>query len=159
SELPAAHGAYAAKVEQDTWGSKKRRTLPELIGLGFRLLSWDGFTSIPILDAHGRIITVLAGQLSDPAYAKFATRAFELLEKEWINTRFASAMAKHRRGGFVALNIGLSYCKGQSVPCHLNNSEHMAILGHLLADEDITRMATFASFSFGLWAPNLHAYY
>jgi hypothetical protein len=42
TELPAAHGAYAAKVEQDTWGSKKRRTLPELIGLGFRLLSWDG---------------------------------------------------------------------------------------------------------------------
>jgi hypothetical protein len=42
TELPATHGAYAARVEQDTWGSKKRRTLPELIGLGFRLLSWDG---------------------------------------------------------------------------------------------------------------------
>ncbi|KAJ7830573.1 hypothetical protein B0H14DRAFT_2365716, partial [Mycena olivaceomarginata] len=157
--LPATLGAYTAKVEQDTWGSKKRRTLPELIGLGFRLLSWDGITSIPILDAHGRIITVLAGQPSDPAYAKSATRVFELLEKEWINTCFASAMAKHRRGGFVALNVGLSYCKGQTVPCRLNNGEHMALLGRLLADEDVTRMATFASFAFGVWAPKLHAYY
>ncbi|KAJ7814508.1 hypothetical protein B0H14DRAFT_3477020 [Mycena olivaceomarginata] len=145
TELPAALGAYTAKVEQDTWGSKKRRTLPELIGLGFRLLSWDGITSIPILDAHGRIITVLAGQPSDPAYAKSATRVFELLEKERINTCFASAMAKHRRGGFVALNVGLSYCKGQTVPCRLNNGEHAALLGRLLADEDVTRMATFAS--------------
>ncbi|KAJ7855628.1 hypothetical protein B0H14DRAFT_3448935 [Mycena olivaceomarginata] len=159
TELPAAHGAYAAKVEQDTWGSKKRRTLPELIGLGFRLLSWDGITSIPILDAHGRIITVLAGQPSDPTYAKSATRVFELLEKERINACFASAMAKHRRGGFVALNVGLSYCKGQTVPCRLNNGEHTALLGRLLADEDVTRMATFASFAFGLWAPKLHAYY
>ncbi|KAJ7849676.1 hypothetical protein B0H14DRAFT_3452376 [Mycena olivaceomarginata] len=143
TELPAALGAYTAKVEQDTWGSKKCRTLPELIGLGFRLLSWDGITSIP--DAHGHIITVLAGQLSDPVYAKSATRVFELLEKERINTCFASAMAKHRRGGFVALNVGLSYCKGQTVPCRLNNGEHAALLGRLLADEDVTRMATFAS--------------
>ncbi|KAJ7707815.1 hypothetical protein B0H14DRAFT_2415505, partial [Mycena olivaceomarginata] len=95
-------------------------------------------TSIPILDAHGRIITVLAGQPSDPAYTKSATRVFELLEKERINTCFASAMAKHRRGGFVALNIGLSYCKGQTVPCRLNNGEHTALLGRLLADEDVT---------------------
>ncbi|KAJ7710235.1 hypothetical protein B0H14DRAFT_3524886 [Mycena olivaceomarginata] len=157
TELPAALGAYTAKVEQDTWGSKKHRALPELIGLGFRLLSWDGITSIPILDAHGRIITVLAGQPSDPAYAKSATRVFELLEKERINACFASAMAKHRRGGFVALNVGLSYCKGQTVPCRLNNSEHTALLGRLLADEDhphLTRnwersVFSQATFNFG----------
>ncbi|KAF7333359.1 hypothetical protein MVEN_02351300 [Mycena venus] len=150
TELPAAHGAYAAKVEQDTWGSKKWRTLPELIGLG---------TSIPIVDVHGRIITVLVGQPSDPTYARSATRAFELLEMEQTNAHFTSSMAKHRRGGFVALNVGLSYCKGQTVSCRLNNSEHTALLGRLLADKDISRMATFASSSFALWAPKLHAYY
>ncbi|KAF7326884.1 hypothetical protein MVEN_02582300 [Mycena venus] len=159
TELPAAHGAYAAKVEQDTWGSKKRRTLPELIGLGFRLISWDGFTSIPIVDVHGHIITVLVGQPSDPTYARSATRAFELLEMEQTNAHFTSSMAKHRRGGFVALNVGLLYCKGQTIPCRLNNSEHTALLGRLLADKDISRMATFASSSFALWAPKLHAYY
>jgi hypothetical protein len=41
TELPAALGTYTANVEQDTWGSKKRHTLLELIGLGFRLISWD----------------------------------------------------------------------------------------------------------------------
>jgi hypothetical protein len=42
TELPAALGAYTAKVEQDTWGSKKCCTLPELIGLGFQLITRDG---------------------------------------------------------------------------------------------------------------------
>ncbi|KAJ7756543.1 hypothetical protein B0H14DRAFT_2404706 [Mycena olivaceomarginata] len=162
TELPAAHGAYAARVEQDTWGSKKRRTLPELIGLGFRLLSWDGFTSTPIVDANGRIITVLVGQPSDPKYAKSVTRTFELLKKERINTCFKSTMAKHRRGGFVALNVGLSYCKGQSVPCRINNGEHTALLERLLADEHPVsprRVADFSPASFALWAPKLHTYY
>ncbi|KAF7369749.1 hypothetical protein MVEN_00306700 [Mycena venus] len=159
AELPAAHGAYAAKVEQGTWGSKKRRTLPELIGLGFRLIEWDGIASIPIVDVHGRIITVLVGQPSDTGYAAAATRAFELIEKERVNAHFKSALAKHRRGPFVALNVGLSYSKGQTVPSRLNNGIHAALLGRLLADKDITRMAIFASASFALWAPKLHAYY
>ncbi|KAF7345911.1 hypothetical protein MVEN_01613200 [Mycena venus] len=150
AELPAANGAYAAKVEPSIRGRKKRRTLPELIGLG---------TSIPIVDIHGRIITVLVGQPSDPTYAQAATRAFELMEKERVIAHFKSAMANHRRGAFVALNVGLSYCKGQTVPCRLNNGEHAALLARLLADEDITRLATFASASFALWAPKLHAYY
>jgi hypothetical protein len=46
--LPAAHGAYAAKVESDTYGSKKRRTLTELLVLGFQLIRWDGMC-VPLL--------------------------------------------------------------------------------------------------------------
>jgi hypothetical protein len=42
--LPVARGAYGAKVEQpgEKWGSKKRRSLAELIRLGFRLVPWNG---------------------------------------------------------------------------------------------------------------------
>jgi hypothetical protein len=42
--LPTAHGTYGAKVESksEKYGSKKRRSLVELIGLGFRLVNWDG---------------------------------------------------------------------------------------------------------------------
>jgi hypothetical protein len=42
--LPTAHGAYGAKVESKgkKYGSKKPRSLVELIGLGFQLVKWDG---------------------------------------------------------------------------------------------------------------------
>jgi hypothetical protein len=48
STLPSTHGAYAAKVEdtRSKYGSKKRRTLTELIALGFRLVKWDGMCVI-----------------------------------------------------------------------------------------------------------------
>lgn len=44
STLPVAHGAYGAKVEDkgEKYGSKKRRTIAELIGLGFQLIPWNG---------------------------------------------------------------------------------------------------------------------
>jgi hypothetical protein len=42
--LPATHGAYAGKVEDkdEKYGAKKRRSLAELISLGFQLVRWDG---------------------------------------------------------------------------------------------------------------------
>jgi hypothetical protein len=42
--LPAAQGAYAAKVEAraEKRSSKQHRTLAELMGLGFQLIPWNG---------------------------------------------------------------------------------------------------------------------
>jgi hypothetical protein len=44
STLPTARGAYAAKVEDkaEKYGGKKRRSLAELIALGFQLVRWNG---------------------------------------------------------------------------------------------------------------------
>jgi hypothetical protein len=44
SSMPAALGAYAARVENkgERYGSKKRRTVAELIQLGFQLIPWNG---------------------------------------------------------------------------------------------------------------------
>lgn len=45
TNLPVAHGAYAAKVEDkrgEKYGSKQRRTLDDLVRLGFRILPWNG---------------------------------------------------------------------------------------------------------------------
>jgi hypothetical protein len=45
SYLPAAHGSYSAKTEDrkyEKYGSKKRRSLTELLALGFSLVKWDG---------------------------------------------------------------------------------------------------------------------
>ncbi|KAJ7713836.1 hypothetical protein B0H14DRAFT_3523214 [Mycena olivaceomarginata] len=58
SALPTAHGAYAAKVEgpAEKRGGKQRRSLAELIGLGFQLVRWDGLAARPLVDNAGRHI-------------------------------------------------------------------------------------------------------
>lgn len=44
SDLPAALGAYTAKVEYkaEKRGGKVHRTLADLLGIGFQLIKWDG---------------------------------------------------------------------------------------------------------------------
>lgn len=102
-------------------------------------------------------------------------RVFELLEQERKAASFKAAMAKHRRGPFVGLHIGLSYGKGQRIPSRLNNGAHAQLLERLIGDSDVIRMATFASgesfhcdappaahsppAAFNLWAPKIYAYY
>jgi hypothetical protein len=53
-------------------------------------------------------------------------------------------MYKHRRGFFAAINVGLSYGKGQAVPSWLH-TDYDDLTNRLLVNPDITRMATFAS--------------
>lgn len=71
SELPVAHGGYAAKAEDDTWGSKKRRSLPELINMGFELIHWDGMC-VPCYSILANLLTLFPanpGPLSMPMAA------------------------------------------------------------------------------------------
>jgi hypothetical protein len=49
SSLPAASGAYSAKVENksERYGSKVQCSLTNLLGLGFQLVTWDGMYVLP----------------------------------------------------------------------------------------------------------------
>ncbi|KAJ7168422.1 hypothetical protein C8R43DRAFT_1121577 [Mycena crocata] len=156
--LPAARGAYAGKVGE-TWGSKKRRGLDEFIGMGFTLVRWNGYDARPLVDAQGRIFAVLAGQPRDPQYAAAVARAYDKITEEGSGEYFPYDERRHRRGLFAVVNVGLSYGKGQIVPCWLATHAHTAMIDRLIADEDIKRMATFASAAFCLWAPRLYEYY
>ena len=57
STLPAAQGAYGGKTENadEKRGKTRKRSVAELIGLGFQLISWDGryvafnFSALPSL--------------------------------------------------------------------------------------------------------------
>ncbi|KAJ7089280.1 hypothetical protein B0H15DRAFT_780112 [Mycena belliarum] len=175
SELPAARGGYAGKVGE-TWGSKKPRSLKELLGLGFTLIKWDGLCvlntppsfasfnpspseSRPIVDVHGRIIAALVGQPRGVDYAAAAARAFDAIESERKAAGYTAAAAHHRRGDYFTLHAGLSYGKGQRVPSRLNNGIYSALLTRLLANSDVKRLAIFASAAFALWAPNVYNYY
>ncbi|KAJ7192618.1 hypothetical protein GGX14DRAFT_379917 [Mycena pura] len=159
--LPTTHGAYAAKAEdsRSKYGHKKRRTLSELIALGFRVVKWDGIEARPIVDAHDRVIAVLAGRPRDPTYVQAVSDVFNAMLLERKNAHFPGSLNKHRRGSFPALNAGLSYSKGQRVPSRLDGGEYALLLQRLLGDPNVNRMAVYASAAFALWAPKVHRYY
>ncbi|KAJ7127600.1 hypothetical protein C8R43DRAFT_897392 [Mycena crocata] len=113
----------------------------------------------PLVDAQGRIFAVLAGQPRDPSYAAAVARAYAAITHEGDAAHFPYDMRHHRRGLFAAINVGLFYCKGQSVPCWLRTRTYTDMVARLLANEDIRRMAVFASAAFCLWAPRLYVYY
>ncbi|KAJ7815581.1 hypothetical protein B0H14DRAFT_2375248 [Mycena olivaceomarginata] len=168
--MPATLGAYATRVENkgERYGSKKRRTVAELI-------PWNGLYAAsplptlfihhyysdarPLLDSEGRIFLVLAGQPRTEDYRAMVSRAFAFLKKEGDNTAFPADMRRHRRGLFAIINVGLTFGKGQTVPTWLENKSYAALTNRLLANSDILHMASFASFCFKLWAPRLHDYY
>ncbi|KAJ7028795.1 hypothetical protein C8F04DRAFT_924844, partial [Mycena alexandri] len=141
------------------YGTKKRRTLTELIAVGFQLIKWDGVTSRPIVDVHGRIIAVLAGRPDDPSYVAAIQEAYAAMEEERKRAKFPATMRHHRRGAFPPLNTGFGYSKGQRVPSRMHNGEHSAIIQRLLGNTNVIRMATFGSAAFALWAPKVYEYY
>ncbi|KAJ6447465.1 hypothetical protein C8R47DRAFT_996996, partial [Mycena vitilis] len=161
SSLPAAMGAYAARVDDTStkYGSKVRRCLANVLGLGFQLVEWDGLTPIPLIDSKGRIIAVLAGQPCNDEYRAAVQRAFHLIRDAGAEARFPASMRKHRCGLFAAINVGLSYGKGQTTPCWLNTKEYTGLAERLLGDKDIRRLAGFADAAFALWAPRLYTHY
>ncbi|PBK80517.1 hypothetical protein ARMGADRAFT_878972, partial [Armillaria gallica] len=112
----------------------------------------------PIVDRHGRIVAVMAGQPHDPTYSAACMKAYDQITAEGEGANFCRA-SKHRRGAFPAVNVGISYGKGQKVPAHLQNSVLAAIVNRLVGSKAVVRMATYASASYNLWAPRLHLHY
>ncbi|KAJ6522598.1 hypothetical protein B0H19DRAFT_1277292 [Mycena capillaripes] len=123
------------------FGSKVCRSLPNLLGLGFHLIKWDGVTSQPIIDSLGRIIVVLAGQPNNAGYREAAGRAFHAIRNAGSEARFPASMRRHCRGLFAAI------------------TEYTDLAEGLLANSDIGRLAGFSDAAFALWAPCLHAHY
>ncbi|KAJ7849710.1 hypothetical protein B0H14DRAFT_3452402 [Mycena olivaceomarginata] len=126
--LPVALGAYAAKTEDkgEKYGRTKRHSVAGLIGLGFQLIRWNGINPHPLVDSEGRTFLVLAGQPDDAQYPR-------------------RPMRKHRRGLFAAINVGLTFGKGQTAPTWLDNKTYTGMAHRLLGNPDIARMANFAS--------------
>ncbi len=98
----------------------------------------------PIVDAKDRIIAVMAGQTSDPTYGSLCMDAFDEIMLEGQAARFRKS-SKHRRGPFPAVNVGISYGKGQKVPSRLQNGVLAAVVNRLVGSKAVIRMATYAS--------------
>ncbi|KAJ7862608.1 hypothetical protein B0H14DRAFT_3863084 [Mycena olivaceomarginata] len=156
--LPTAHGAYAGRVEDkkaEKYGSKKPRSLTELIARGFQLIN----DAHPLVDIHGRIFAVLVGQPRKQKYQESVRAADDTIANEGIAAGFPAYMRKHRRGLFAAINVGLTYSMGCTIPCWLNNKNYNQLAERLLANPHINWMANFASGVFALWVPRLYQHY
>ncbi|SJL11850.1 uncharacterized protein ARMOST_15261 [Armillaria ostoyae] len=147
STLGVAHGGYAAKAETP-YGAKKKYSADELVNArGFQYISWDGKTPRPIVDKNGVIFAVLAGRPDDPTYLQAADEMYKKMEAE---SRAANVKARsnqpHHRGLFTAVNVGLSYGKGQPAPSMLNiQSDYTDFIWRLILQPSVQRIAAFAS--------------
>ncbi|KAJ7840504.1 hypothetical protein B0H14DRAFT_3458046 [Mycena olivaceomarginata] len=161
AQLPSANIAYAAKVEDraEKRGSKQRRSLAELIGVGFQLIPWNGFDPQPLVDSEGRVFLVLVGQPRDERYCASVGHAYDFIKQQGAAAHFPAAFCKHRRSLFAAINVGLTFGKGQMHPTWLDSKDYTSLTERLLAHNDIARMAHFASTAFQVWAPRLYQYY
>lgn len=115
---------------------------------------------MPIYDSEGNIFAVLAGRPNDASYVEDADRAFTLMrllaESEvWKENE----LLPHRRGTFIAHNVGISGGKGTPSPVKLSVGTHAYLTERLLGSKSIQRLAAFGSSSFQRWSPNLFAYY
>jgi hypothetical protein len=88
---------------------------------------------------------VLGGRPDGDGYHTAAARAFNLIKDEGHAAWFPASMRVHRRGLFATINVGLTFGKGQSVPTWLDGGDYASLTQHLLANQDIIRMANFAS--------------
>ncbi|KAJ7777820.1 hypothetical protein DFH07DRAFT_1035958, partial [Mycena maculata] len=113
----------------------------------------------PLIDRQGRIITVLAGQPQKDEYHEAVELAFQAICDTGAEARFPASMRQHRRGLFAAVNVGISYGKGQRTPSWLHAKEYTGLAEGLIANSSIRRLAGFADAAFALWAPRLYRYY
>jgi hypothetical protein len=73
--------------------------------------------SIPIIDRDGRLVAILAGHPDDKTWSDVSSQAAKALE----NARQSCSIKKNdpRRGIFSALQCGVSYGGGQTMPQNL----------------------------------------
>lgn len=88
---------------------------------------------------------VLAGQPRDATYAASVSAAFSTMMEEAAAAHFPAAMAKHRRGPFVAIHVGLAFDKVQRVPSRMDGGKYAPIVHRLLGNKHVRRMAGFAN--------------
>lgn len=80
-------------------------------------------------------------------------RATEAILRARASARFTEDECSHRRADdSAALNVGIYYGGGAQAPGNLNNGKHAEVLEELVADPDISRLASFAD-------GKLHSFY
>ncbi|RXW16257.1 hypothetical protein EST38_g9598 [Candolleomyces aberdarensis] len=156
SNLPATTCGYRA---QNMKQSAAMYDLEDLKAQGYTVIHFEPGTSKPLVDGKtGRIFGVIVHGVDDPTYVDTCKSAFEFLEDCRTVEVFYKNECDHRRGQFPAVNYGVSYGQGSKKP-YLLNCKHQELMTQMLSNDYIIRLATFASYLFSMWAPNVYQYY
>ncbi|KAJ7473406.1 hypothetical protein FB451DRAFT_1035718, partial [Mycena latifolia] len=119
--------------------------------------------TIPILDAHRRVIALLGGMPRDEAAWKIVTDgAADLMDERISCIRLTDERLHHRRAQdqFPAIARGNSHGGGQLEPGETqNNKANTKLTDELLAHPYFKRISSFANMLFAMWAPLLFAFY
>ncbi|TEB27705.1 hypothetical protein FA13DRAFT_1712421 [Coprinellus micaceus] len=129
--------------------------------LGYRTFKWDGSrTTHPFVYLKtDRIFMVLVGCPQDNSWTESCMGAFHAMENARDKLILEVLEVHHRQGVFPAINVGISYGQGPKKPHNLDNEPHSAWMRDLLKNEDIWRLAIYASAAFSTWAPDLYTHY
>ncbi|KAJ8694566.1 hypothetical protein PTI98_007230 [Pleurotus ostreatus] len=157
-DLPVASTGWVGLRDRDP--QETLYTVKQLIeGKGFKLVDWDGRTSIPIADSGGSIVSALLGQPADPGWKDAIDDATEAILQASSEECFHQE--GNRRGPFSTAPIGISYGGGQKKPGNLleGGPEVQRLLGLLIKNKGIRRLAGFAASGFATYAPKTYDYY
>ena len=104
-------------------------------------------TTFPIVETSaGQIFAVVAGKPKDDStFDGCCDRAFDAMEAARGSEDFKYDEMHHPRGDYAVVNAGVIYGQGCQVPCNLNTGAHAAMAEGLLKNEDIRRLAIYAS--------------
>ncbi|KAN0092505.1 hypothetical protein V8E55_003289 [Tylopilus felleus] len=154
--LPSAKGAFVS--QRQSCGLPKEWTLDELVELDYRVIEWDGCVPVAVLDAAGRVMTVLAGRPRGDDWEDVHTRMSSLMEHAGNQVQNARP---ERRGSFVSISTGVSYGGGQKAPSNLRhgNPLEQAVVDSFIEDKAFQRAAGFMSSAFAFYAPKLFQEY
>ncbi|KAJ7867084.1 hypothetical protein B0H14DRAFT_3441981 [Mycena olivaceomarginata] len=129
STLPVSLGAE--------YGAKKRRSLAELIGLGFQLIRWNGIKPPPPRRPRGQDLHGTCG----PDRRRPVPRCHLRVRSPSSSKRESPQSSPQRcdttaAGFFAAMNVGLTFGKGQTVPTWLDNKNYTGLAERLLCNPD-----------------------
>ncbi|TEB24738.1 hypothetical protein FA13DRAFT_1796938 [Coprinellus micaceus] len=117
-------------------------------------------TTYPFVDPKtGRIFMVLVASPKDESWMGSCMGAFHAMEDARGRLIMEVLEIHHRRGSFPAINVDISYGQGPKRPHNLDNGPHSELMRALLKNEDVRRIAVFASAALSVWAPDLYAHY
>ncbi|KAJ3502793.1 hypothetical protein NLJ89_g8723 [Agrocybe chaxingu] len=162
SSLPSTQPAYTAKrqTREELAEADMTHTAEELITDGFRYVPWEN-NGVRLLVAgdEKKVFGAVVGQPKGDSWREAVEAVTQLMLKEGAQANFAHKEQHHRRGHFPATNVGTTHSQSSEEPFNLNNGQHSGMVERLLADENVQRVAAFASASFRLVAPRIYSQY
>ncbi|TFY73491.1 hypothetical protein EWM64_g10522 [Hericium alpestre] len=159
-DFPATRNAYVAKAQAII--RERPLTVQDLKDIGMPIKEWEGKTSHVLRDRGKFNVGYLLGQPNDedwPAVVAEANRVFEEARVEGEG-HFTASEKKTRRGEFVALVAGVTFCKSKEHPDVRGNLEkQQELIDRLCENPAVARIAGFGSASMAYGAPKIYRHY